>query len=232
MISVSLVYSAKIDAPTGASAVIRNIANCKDLLNDNGINMSIVTSNKIDKSVSIELRKDIETGFYKRIVRRIKIFASNHTLGAVIVIMFQNLRNKIIRKYLLKNPHDDIVFFHELFTCYKFIKKRKIKDSKIVLVLHTNGDTFSMFREYYKTLETSFLYKHLLRIERRVLHEVDKVGFAESILYIGNVYYNKREMALARDKANEAKKIASEIGNKLIQSDCESLIFDLDNFSE
>lgn len=95
MISVSLVYSAKIDAPTGASAVIRNIANCKDLLNDNGINMSIVTSNKIDKSVSIELRKDIETGFYKRIVRRIKIFASNHTLGAVIVIMFQNLRNKM-----------------------------------------------------------------------------------------------------------------------------------------
>jgi len=65
---------------------------------------------------------------------------------------------------------------HELGTCYKYIMHRKSKKAKIVLVIHSNGDTFKMDREYYKTLENSFFYKYLLRIERKVLDKVDKIG--------------------------------------------------------
>jgi len=88
------------------------------------------------------------------------------------------MRSTIVTDYLRKNTKDDVVFFHELFTCYKYLKKRKNTDAKVVLVMHNDGDTYKMLRTEYKTLEKSIFYKYLERLEQYVLENIDLIGFS------------------------------------------------------
>lgn len=95
-----------------------------------------------------------------------------------------------------------------------------------IYLIRLKYQVFNKLKEFDKALEKANMLLDIFTQAK------DKVGISESILNIGNVHYNKREMDLARDKANEAKKIASEIGDKQIQGNCDSLLYDIDNFSE
>jgi glycosyltransferase involved in cell wall biosynthesis len=178
MNKVALVFGSRIDAPTGASAIVRNFCNSKELFRNQGIELSVYSPDTFNTSIEIAVQKDIDIGFYKRCSRLIKKYAISHTSGAILSILVPYFRSTIVERYIAANNNDEIVFMHDLLSCYKYIKHRKSKKAKIVLVLHNNGDTFKMYREYYKTLERSFFYKYLLRIERKVLENVDKIVFS------------------------------------------------------
>ena len=178
MKKVALIYSANLSNPTGASAIIRNFADSKAIFTKNGIQLSIYAPDMQNQDVKISVQKEGKKGFYSKCAVIISNYGVNHAIGAVIRLFVSYIRSTTVKDYLAKNTKDDVVFFHELFTCYKYLKKRKNTDAKVVLVLHNDGDTFKMLRTEYKTLEKSFFYKYFLRIERHVLENIDRLGYS------------------------------------------------------
>lgn len=178
MKKVALIYSANLSNPTGASAIIRNFADSKSIFTKNGIQLSIHAPDLHTQDLKIGVQKEGKKGFYSKSAQMISKYGVNHAIGAVIRLFVAYLRSTTVKDYLKKNTKDDVVFFHELFTCYKYLKKRKNDDAKVVLVLHNDGDTFKMLRTEYKTLEKSTYYKYFLRIEQHVLENIDLLGFS------------------------------------------------------
>lgn len=178
MKKVALIYSANLSNPTGASAIIRNFSDSRAILNKNGIELSIHAPDMQNQETKISVQKEGEKGFYSKSAVIISNFGVNNAIGAVVRLLVPYMRSTTVKDYLKKNTKDDVVFFHELFTCYKYLKKRKNKDTKVVLVLHNDGDTYKMLRTEYKTLEKSFFYKYFLRIERYVLENIDLLGYS------------------------------------------------------
>ena len=178
MKKVALIFSANLSNPTGSSAIVRNFADSKAIFKKNGIQLSIYAPDMQNQEVKISVQKEGKKGFYSKCAEIISNYGVNHALGAVIRLFVSYIRSMTVKDYLAKNTKDEVVFFHELFTCYKYLKKRKNNEAKVVLVMHNDGDTFKMLRTEYKTLEKSFFYKYFLRIERHVLENIDRLGFS------------------------------------------------------
>ena len=181
MKKIALIFSTKLTNPNGASAVMRSLYNNKGSFQRNGIELNLYSPDNILKENNLVVKSDPKTKkkFSKKIIAYIKNNVPKNNLYAIASILISGLRpaSRIIREYDLVNNNEDILFFHEIFTCYKYIKHRKNKKNKIILVLHNNGDTFAMVRKSFPEIEKSFFYKYLLRIEKKVLHEVDKLGY-------------------------------------------------------
>ena len=178
MKKVALMFSANLSNPTGSSAIIRNFVESKAIFIKNEIDLSIYAPDLENQEEKIAVLKESDKGFYKKSTKIISNYGVNHALGAVIRLYVPYIRSTVVKDYLAMNIQDDVVFFHELFTCYQYLKKRKNNDAKVVLVLHNDGDTFKMLRTEYKTLEKSFFYKYFLRIEKYVLENIDKLGYS------------------------------------------------------
>ncbi|MDC1379743.1 glycosyltransferase family 4 protein [Algibacter sp.] len=178
MKKVALMFSANLSNPTGSSAIIRNFVESKAIFRKNEIDLSIYAPDLENQEEKITVQKESDKGFYKKSAKIISNYGVNHAIGAVIRLYVPYLRSTIVKDYIAKNTKDDVVFFHELFTCYQYLKKRNNNNAKVVLVLHNDGDTFKMLRIAYKTLEKSFFYKYLLRIEKYVLENIDKLGYS------------------------------------------------------
>lgn len=178
MKKVALIYSANLSNPTGASAIIRNFSDSKAIFTKNGIDLSIHAPDMQNPDEKISVQKEGKKGFYSRCAEMVSGYGVNHAIGAVIRLYVGYIRSTTVKDYMAKKTKDDVVFFHELFTCYKFLRKRKNKDAKVVLVLHNDGDTYKMLRTEYKTLEKSVFYRYFLKIENHVLENIDMLGFS------------------------------------------------------
>ncbi|MGF1555118.1 glycosyltransferase family 4 protein [Paucihalobacter sp.] len=178
MKKVALIYSANLSNPTGASAIIRNFADSKAIFTKNGIQLTIHAPDVQSQDMKISVQKEEKKGFYSKSAEMISSYGVNHAIGAVIRLFVPYIRSTTVKDYLKKNTNDDVVFFHELFTCYKYLKKTKNKDAKVVLVLHNDGDTYKMLRTEYKTLEKSIFYKYFEQIEQYTLENIDLLGFS------------------------------------------------------
>ena len=178
MKKVALIFSANLSNPTGSSAIIRNFADSRAIFKKKGVELSIYSPDFENEEVEISVKKESEKGIYRKTAILVSNYGVNHAIGAVVRLYVRYKRSTIVKDYLKKNTKDDVVFFHELFTCYKYLKKRKNADAKVVLVLHNDGDTYKMLRTEYKTLEKSVFYKYLERLEQYVLEKVDLIGFS------------------------------------------------------
>jgi glycosyltransferase involved in cell wall biosynthesis len=180
MKKVALIFSTKLSNQNGASAVLRSLYNNTESFNRNGVELSLYSpDNYSNEYKAIVLPDDVQKGFYKKSVKLIKKAAKSNNFAAIIAVLGSAFRpaNSVVKQFNLSNNNEEILFMHELFTCYKYIKKRKDKKKKIILVLHNTGDTFSMLKTYYPKIEKSFFYKYLLEIEKKVFAEIDKLGF-------------------------------------------------------
>lgn len=178
MKKVALIFSANLSNPTGSSAIIRNFADSRGIFKKNGVELSIYSPDLKNEEVEISVKKESEKGFYRKSAIIVSNYGVHHAIGAVVRLYVRYMRSTIVTDYLKENTKDDVVFFHELFTCYKYLKKRKNSNAKVVLVMHNDGDTYKMLRTEYKTLEKSIFYKYLERLEQYVFENIDLLGFS------------------------------------------------------
>ncbi len=177
---VTLIHSVYLSHKNGANTVIRLLLGNKDRFQKNGIELKGIAPDENTYSTEeggmyARLRKDVST-FIKNILIRL----SQHFEWAVKKTMYlreQRSGEMMAKQYIGSNPcQDEVAFFHTLFTCYYYLKNRKVKQH-VVLVLHTNGEPFKMQRIYYSKLEGSSFYQELLDIEHYVLENVDRIVF-------------------------------------------------------
>ncbi len=183
MVKVALIHHIYGFHKNGANTVINTLLNAKSLFLEKGIDIYDLRPNGACRDPK---NKSIPTGI--KTIHNLLVDNVNHFLTscaqysrfAAMAIMYtreHHLAKKTLRKFFSqKESNFDVLFFHSFFTCYHYLKERSTKEP-IVLVLHSNGDTFKMSRIYYKALEKSIYYKRILKKEKKVLNIVDRIVF-------------------------------------------------------
>ena len=182
MKKVVLLYSKNLTDPTGASAVIRILNDNIPLFQQNNIHLSVYSRDRFVQTNQMEKSHSWLGNVKLKISDFLANTAKTNSLAAYLSIYIKSIRpaKKLVNYYLKQAEDAKIVFIHEIFTCYEYIKRRKTHN-KIIFVMHSNGETFKMERIYYKNFAKSCFYRHLLQIERTVLSNIDKIGFVASM---------------------------------------------------
>lgn len=178
-VNVDLVHGSWIKAPNGASTVLRTFYDNKSYLSEKGININFYTmeifSDKFNDGIDQE-EKTLKIRI-KKILTYFRNLNNSFFIALNLYITYFRHAKKISKYYVNDNNNDNIVFLHDIFTCYYFLKYNKNKNKKIILILHNNGDTFNMLKNYYSDLENKIIYKYLLYIEKIVLKRISNIGF-------------------------------------------------------
>ena len=181
MVKVTLVHSVYLSLKNGANTVMRTLLSNIDNFANNGIEIKALTPDTF-RVRSFEKSKITMKDRIRNRITDTLIFLSRYSVLAAVAIFYirEQRPGKIIaNRYIFSANHenDDVVFFHTLFPCYYFLKFRKNQRQKIVMVLHTNGETFKMSKIYYPKLGTSKYFRKILRIEEYTLQHVDRINF-------------------------------------------------------
>lgn len=181
MIRVTLVHCVFLSLKNGANTVMRALLSSTDQFSEQGIALRSLTPDKfstriIDKE-TICLKDKLRNIITETLITLSK--RSRLAAAAIFYIREQRSAKIIAKRYIASENYknDDVVFFHTLFPCYYFLKYRTSQKQKIVMVLHTNGETFKMSKIYYPALGKSRYYKKVLQMEEFTLQHADRINF-------------------------------------------------------
>lgn len=189
---IDLLYSGWLTAPNGVSSFLRVFKSSSNFFKEKKVNFSIF-------SADIFVRRDFEKS-KKQSLKNIaiiiikKFIPKSKTLTIWFLKKTEINHIKIVNYYNKNNTGSDFVFFHELLTCYHYFKTNPDNTSKVVLVLHTNGDTFKMLNIYYPKLKRTSYFKYLLEVEDYVINKVDKLGFVSKSSMLNFIDLKKEDL--------------------------------------
>ncbi|WP_045469651.1 glycosyltransferase family 4 protein [Winogradskyella sp. PG-2] len=175
MKKVDLVFAPRLSSPNGDSRVVRAFLDSDAYFKSQAIDLSVISSDIFHEQDVDQSKKSFKKRlkiFLKKLIPYSSYFTVKYLKSA------ESKKEHIVDYYISNNSSEaDILFFHEMSTCYHYLKKRKHTNAKIVLVIHSNGESFKMLNIYYPKLRNTNYYKHLLEQEQEVLSSVDKLGF-------------------------------------------------------
>lgn len=174
---VDLIHGGWLNAPNGASSVLRSFFNNRDLFLKNGIDITFYTLDRPgDKFSSSNVSSStLGNKFKKSFIK----MAKHNSIAAIICVYLLYMRHckKLLKQYNRVLDKANVVFIHDIFTAYAYLKYCKKETQKIVLVLHNNGETWNMLKISYPSLFTSIFRVFFEKIEEKILQRVDKIGF-------------------------------------------------------
>lgn len=181
---ITLLYPGKLYDSNGASAVIRLLFEGEKRFKENGIDLEVFAADCKNNKLSIpnqgnspiKIKQGLKSKIQNIILKGLKGTSLKSALEIYLFLLKPSIR--ISRQYLkIENPAEErVMFIHDLFTCYYFIRYKKTKN-QIYLVLHNNGEMFKMLHSNYPDIAQSFWQKYLDRMAKTVLKDVNKVIF-------------------------------------------------------
>lgn len=174
MKNIDIITFGNLDGKTGVNKVIENLNYGQDIFFKNNLNIKNIvgmnggSKNKTSSKLNL---KNIIKDFLEKLSK----------YSSIITFLLIYLRHiyrakKVIKKYEALHSTSEILIFHDIFSAYIFIKKNKFINKKIMVVLHTNGDTFSQIDIYYQN-QNIYTKKYLKRLEKFTLDRADKIIF-------------------------------------------------------
>lgn len=185
---VDIIRPGSINSIIGPVGTLKRILKNQDYFNSRGYEVTVFSQ----ESVQIGPIKASPTAEYSE--SRIKA-GLRHRIGSFLRMRAKTNRfiaqwyiNKsrkeiegLVDYYLSLNRHPDIVEFHSDLECYYYLKKRKDKNAKTVMFLHSDGIPFKMELQYYPCLEgSSFIANHKEELDYTV-RNVDRIVFIAKI---------------------------------------------------
>ena len=182
--NIKLLYSKNLSDQTGASAVMRSFADNILLFNKYSICFEVFSREKFfgySNSIAVEGKKKKSLNLY--ISQLLGVLAKTMPLAAYCYDYIRSIRpaRKFVKKTMPYIKKDDVLFFHELFTCYYYLKYRGTLNNKIICVFHSDGKDFQMEKSRYANLEDSWYYRKLMKMQRYVLSHISKLGFVSKL---------------------------------------------------
>ncbi|MFK7832207.1 MAG: glycosyltransferase family 4 protein [Winogradskyella sp.] len=174
MKKVDLVFAPRLSSPNGDSRVVRAFLDSDAYFKSQSIDLSVISSDLFhekDVDLSKKSSKKSLKIFLKKLIPYSSYFTVKYLKSA------EKKKEAIVDYYLSTQADADVLFFHELSTCYHYLQKRKNTKAKVVLVMHSNGDSFKMLHIYYPKLAKTAYYKYLVEVEKEVIASIDRLGF-------------------------------------------------------
>lgn len=125
-----LLFSKYLSDPTGASAVMRFLKQGKDIFKENDVDIEFFTRDDIiPQKNSLTPKKSSEHSIKDRIMSLLRKQSKSNAMAAILHKYIRSVRASkvLIEKYMSLDHDVDVVFMHELDTCYEYLKSRKKK---------------------------------------------------------------------------------------------------------
>lgn len=177
MKKVCVLYSNWYNAPNGASRFVKTLLSKKEAFGKESVGFEVVSREIISSRV---FTNGTSTSGKSRLKSLISGIISKSSVLTLLYTYFvdERFNRQIVKSYIKKGIHHDVVHFQELDTCYYFMKYRSEKShSKTFLTLHTNGQDFSMLFLVKPAINSKIGRCYLNKRLNYVLKNVDKVGF-------------------------------------------------------
>lgn len=178
MKKIALIYGSWLNAPTGASKVVKSLVENRDFLR-NGVEIVSFSMDTISpRNYDVNIRNKISV--ISRIKDIINFISQYSSLIALFSLYITYMRHaKAIVRYYKDNINNiDTIFIHDMYTCYYFLKY-KCPFEKLVLVLHTNGEPLKMEKCYHRSLarKRNIGMEVLLRMYKKVINSATDICF-------------------------------------------------------
>lgn len=179
---IGIFFFGSIYERTGAGKVVRSFVESKELFLKEGIEENVYDFS----SNNISMRVDPLSKTIKNYKARIKDLLGNTIWGAKFCIdkLYFQKGLSVLNKYLASQQDEDILIFHEIFTCYAYVnycKQLGKETKKIILVLHTNGEIFKMLKIYFPKIIGTKYEQELDNRAKMCLEKANKVIFVSKM---------------------------------------------------
>lgn len=189
MKNIDLVFGYLIQSPNGVSSVVRLLFDNKSLFEQNGVrcnffirgnytpNAAPSPSNQ-PKPTAISAKSKIKKSVKKLLDIATKLIPTLHSAYSIYnILMLPGKR--IAKRYAAQESPEsnDPLFFHDIFSCYYYLKYTKAKNRPILLVIHSNGETYNMLKMSFPDVEGSWVMKKLDKIADFTFSRVSDIGF-------------------------------------------------------
>lgn len=183
MKKIDVIYGGWLNAPNGASSVIRLLYNNKSLFETNGVCCRFFTNDTYWKApicrpdYNALHKKGVKSYIKKNLKALVSCFPTLES-ALSIYLGFMTSSRKIAKRYVEDElPHEKTpLFFHDIFTCYYYLKHTKTS-RPILLTLHNNGETFKMISLYFPNIIGTWVMRLLNHVEHYTIHKVTKICF-------------------------------------------------------
>lgn len=179
---VDLIYSKNLSDKTGASTVMRLLNGCKSSFGKYGFELDAIAREHITKSnpeVSNAPNKiNYSKGFKTKAIQLLANMARTRPSAALLLAYIQSIRaaQKIVRYAKKEVKTGDILFFHELYTAYYYLKFFG-KNNPVVIVYHNDGCGNKLLEDRYQNFRGSYFDRLLNHMTEFVNQRADFIGF-------------------------------------------------------
>lgn len=173
MIKTDIIRAGWLANLIGPTRTLKRIIGNKDYFLRRGYAAEVFTLDRLSKR---EFSNTPSSGFFKSFIRKL---ASRSCFVCRMLIERTLMRygKQISDYYVGLNRESGIIVFHDIFSCYFFLKNTPRRQAKTVVFYHNSGAAFDALLFYYPCLKDSGCLKSLLEMERYVISQVDKVVF-------------------------------------------------------
>lgn len=178
---LGVLFFASIKERTGAGKVVRSFKDGESLFSQNGIQETNVYSLDYHMKIvpaGVQRKKTFKSSFFSLINRVLQKTA----YGSYMLVdkLYFNKGRLVVSNYWNSIQKEDVLLFHEIYTCNAYIEKCEqygIKPKPYILVLHTNGEIFKMTYIYYPKLKDSKYMKKMESWVDKCLENANRLVF-------------------------------------------------------
>lgn len=180
-IHADVVYASWLSNHIGPSRSLTRFSKNPSFFQENGVKLSIHSLDKIEARDFSEANMPLLTRIRSKLINLLLGLADYSEVLTQVILKKKYLfhSERVVKYYLNHKSTADVIVFHELFTCYQYLKNIEgVEQPKpVILFHHANGDTFKMLKLYHPQLRKRKLAKILSHIETYTLSKIDKYAF-------------------------------------------------------
>lgn len=173
MIKTDIIRAAWLSNLIGPTRTLTRIIKNKDYFLRRGYDVEVYTMDCFSKR---EFSNKVSVNPVKSFIRKLAS-RSCFVCRMLIEHTFMRYGKQISDYYTDLKRTSDIIVFHDLFSCWFYLKNNPRPQAKTVVFYHNSGAAFDSMLFYYPCLKGSRYLDDLLKMEQFILSRIDKVVF-------------------------------------------------------
>lgn len=184
MKTVDIIFPGSLSQIIGPTGTMKRILKNQDYFKSRGYEVTIYTNDSLNNegcspSISTVVNKvSIKNKFRRRVGSFLRMHAKKHLRLAQYFLEKEHKSvEALVDYYISLNRTPDIVEFHSNYECMLYLRRRKEKNAKTVMFLHSDGIPFKMTLLYYPCLKGTAYFSKMMSDFEWTVANTDRVVF-------------------------------------------------------
>lgn len=174
MLKVDIVFSKSIYGPTGDCTLVRSLGEMRDKFTANGVDLRIISLDKFEPQSAA--RNSIKVSWKHKVSAFLTRYSALATRLAL--HLADDKRNDRILDYYNTIPDKgDVITFHDLMLCYRFLKRNPSNNQLVQCTIHAPGDIWEAFINSYPRIKSPLLASFRKDVIDTLLKGCANIGF-------------------------------------------------------